>query len=278
MTALLALLLALQQAPTPAPAAARPAQPAQPAGAPPAVPAPAAPRRAAPASVTLQVKVTNRSGAPLQGAKVIAEGPVSRDGETDATGSVSFRGVSNGTYRVRAEHEQSIALEKELVIRAGAPTSLEFALSAAPPAAPPPEPAPAPAPEPAPATPAAAAGDPRVLSIIDLAERSLSGRDAVKLVPVGCSGLDTTQLMVVRETLNAPANPSLDQMLYVVAGEATLSLGGRDQGIASGWFALVPRGMAHTLTRRGRNPAILLSVAGGQPCATGAANTSSARR
>ena len=47
-------------------------------------------------------------------------------------------------------------------------------------------------------------------------------------------------------------------MLYVVAGEAMLSLGGHEQPISSGWFALVPRGMAHTLTKRGRNPAIVL--------------------
>jgi mannose-6-phosphate isomerase-like protein (cupin superfamily) len=106
-----------------------------------------------------------------------------------------------------------------------------------------------------------------VLSIADLAERSLSGRDPVKLVPVACSGLDTTQMMVLRESLNAPANPNVDQMLYVVAGEAMLSLGGHEQPISSGWFALVPRGMAHTLTKRGRNPAIVLTTAGGQPCA-----------
>jgi len=29
---------------------------------------------------------------------------------------------------------------------------------------------------------------------------------------------------------------------------------------------MVPRGTALTLTRRGRNPAIILSTVGGQPC------------
>jgi len=56
-------------------------------------------------------------------------------------------------------------------------------------------------------------------------------------------------------------------MLYVVAGEATLTLAGRDQTISSGWYAVVPRGMSHTLTRRGKNPTIILTIAGGQPCA-----------
>jgi hypothetical protein len=258
MTALLALVLALQQPAAP-PAAPRPAQPAAP-----SAPAPA--RRPAPSSVTLQIKVTDRSGSPLQGARVTADGPVSRDGATDASGTLQFRGVGNGTYRIRAEREESITLEKEVVIRGGSPSSVEFALAAAPPP-PPPPPAPAPPPPPAPAGPAAAAGEARVLSIIDLAERSLTGRDPIRRVPVGCSGLDNTQLLVVRESLDAPAQPSLDQMLYVVAGEATLSMAGRDQTIASGWFAIVPRGTSHTLERRGRNPAIVLAIAGGQPCA-----------
>ncbi len=77
--------------------------------------------------------------------------------------------------------------------------------------------------------------------------------------------------MVVRETTKGTANPSMDQMLYVVAGEATLTLGGRDSTISSGWYAVVPRGTAHSLTRRGKNPAIILSIAGGMPCASASA-------
>jgi mannose-6-phosphate isomerase-like protein (cupin superfamily) len=46
-----------------------------------------------------------------------------------------------------------------------------------------------------------------------------------------------------------------------------LNIGGKEQVITSGWFGLVPRGTPHSVTRRGRNPAILLSIAGGQPCA-----------
>jgi quercetin dioxygenase-like cupin family protein len=61
-------------------------------------------------------------------------------------------------------------------------------------------------------------------------------------------------------------------MLYVVAGEATLTLAGRDHQIASGWFSIVPRGTAHALKRRGRNPAILLSVLGGEACGPAAAS------
>jgi mannose-6-phosphate isomerase-like protein (cupin superfamily) len=199
---------------------------------------------------------------------VTAEGPVTRDGVTDAAGQALLRTVSNGTYRIRASGDKFITLEKEVVVRTGAAAApVEMTLSAAPP---PPAPPPAPEPEPKPAPTLTAsdakAGESRVVSIADLAERSLNGRDPVKRVPVACSGLDTTEMIVLRETLNVQPYPNADVMLYVVAGEALLSLGGRDQTITSGWYAMVPRGAAHVLTKRGRNPAIILSTVGGQPC------------
>jgi len=272
MTVVLALLLALQ---APAPAAPRPATPAT-AGAPAQPATPAAPDAAAPqrrpapaAAITLTVHVTNRAGAPAREVAVTAEGPVSRDGVTDAAGQVLLRTVTNGTYRIRASGEKFITLEKEVVVRSGAVAApVEMTLSAAPPPpAPPPPPEPAPKPAPAPAAASdAKPGESKILSIADLAERSLNGRDPIKRVPVACSGLDTTEMIVLRETLNVQANANADVMLYVVAGEATLSLGGKDQMITSGWYAMVPRGTAHVLTRRGRNPAIVLSTIGGQPC------------
>jgi mannose-6-phosphate isomerase-like protein (cupin superfamily) len=216
----------------------------------------------------VQVHVTDRTGAPAAGVQVTAEGPVSREGVTDASGQVQFRTMSSGTYRIRATHERFVTLEKEAAIRPGASVPpIEMALSAAAPPPAPPEPPPAPTPPPsATNVPAAKAGESRVVSIADLAERSLSGRDPVKTVPVACSGLDTTQMIVLRETLQTPAKADVDQMLYVVAGEAALSMGGRDQTITSGWYAMVPRGTALTLTKRGRNPAIVLVTTGGQPC------------
>jgi mannose-6-phosphate isomerase-like protein (cupin superfamily) len=219
----------------------------------------------------MQVRVTDRAGAPAADVAVTAEGPVSRDGVTDATGQVQFKTVSNGTYRLRASGAKFITLEKEVTVRAGATISpIEFALSAAPPPpAPPPAPAatPTPAPPVAPAAPTSAkAGESRVLSIADLAERSLGGRDPIKLVPVACSGLDRTQMIVLRDTRATAANAGQDEMLYVVAGEATLSIDGREQPISSGYYAMVPRGTTHSITRRGRNPVIILSTVGGQPC------------
>jgi len=260
MTALLALLLALQQA------AAAPAQtPA------PSAPAPAAPvRRPAPTSSTVQVRVTDRTGAPASDVQVTAEGPVSRDGVTDAAGQVQFRTMGNGTYRMRASGDRFVALEKEVVVRAGAAAAaVEFALSVAPS---PPATAAAPEPPPAPVQPAATVevkpGDLRILSIVEMWEKTPNPKEPSRLYPIACSGLDNTEMLVVRENFAAPADASVDRMLYVVGGEATLTVNGRDQIVTNGWYAVIPRGTAHAWTRRGRNPVVILSTTGGRPCAT----------
>ncbi len=262
MTAALALLLALQQAP------AAPAQ--TPAPAAPAAPAPAAPvRRPAPTSSTVQVRVTDRTGAPAQGVQVTAEGPVSREGVTDPAGQVQFRTMGNGTYRMRASGERFITLEKEVAVRAGAAAApVEFALSVAP--APAATPAAAEPPPPAPvqtATPEVKPGDLRILSIVEMWEKTPNPKEPSRLYPIGCSGLDKAEMLVVRENFAAPADASVDRMLYVVGGEATLTVNGRDQIVTNGWYAMIPRGTAHAWTRRGRNPVVILSTTGGQPCA-----------
>jgi len=259
MSALLFVLMAsMQQAPAVPPAAA-----------------PAAPRRTvAPApTATIQVRVTDRSGSPAAGVQVSAEGPSSRNGETDARGMVALQTVTPGTYRMRASGDGFITLEKEVPVRAGTTAPpVEFALSAAPPPPKAPEPPPPPPPAPAPAatfTPSVMPGQPRVLSVLDLAEKSLGGRDAVRRVPIGCSGLSNAELLVVRENTQFPARADTDATLYLVAGEATLQLAGKDQDIMPGWFSIVPRGTSHALARKGRNPAILLSVLSGPECQSG---------
>ena len=110
-----------------------------------------------------------------------------------------------------------------------------------------------------------------MLSIPDLAERSLGGKDPVRTMTIGCSGDSRAQLFVIRESIMASATADADEMLYLVAGEATLTVGAKQQAIVPGWFSLVPRGTAHTIARRGKNPAIVLSVVAGQPCGQPAA-------
>jgi mannose-6-phosphate isomerase-like protein (cupin superfamily) len=105
-----------------------------------------------------------------------------------------------------------------------------------------------------------------VISIPDLAEGQLIGREPSKESLIGCSGATVARLVQVREPLSRQARPDRDEMLYVVAGEATLQLGAASHVVTSGWFSIVPRGVEYTLTRRGRNPVVLLSIDSGQPC------------
>jgi mannose-6-phosphate isomerase-like protein (cupin superfamily) len=274
MTIALLVLLAFQQpAQTPAQPPARPPAttqtPAQP-GTTATTPAP--PRRVVPSTATLEVKVVDRSGRPIGEAHVVVQGATSREDRSDKTGTVTLKTVAPGNYRVRAEGEGYVALEKEIAVKgAVAPQQVLLSLSAAP-IAPPPEPKKEPPPPPPPPPPAPVAttgtpGEPRILSIPDLAEHSLSGRDPLKVFPIGCSGASLSRLIVLREAIPTGTNKDADEMLYLVAGEATLTLGSaKEQAITPGWFTIVPRGTSYAIGRKGRNPAILLSTVSGRPC------------
>lgn len=253
------LLLTLQQPPTPAPA--------------PPSPAPAQPRRPAAASqarVTLEVSVVTESGQPRAGVLVTAQGPIYRSGRSDDAGRLTLSGLPVGTYRLRAEGEEVITLEKEVTVKPGAPTLVDFSLTAAPPPPEAPPPPPPPPPPPAPSLADLPPGDPRTAFLPELAEKSLGGRDRVRTVPLGCSGVNRSDLLIVRETTGPSSRPDVDQTFYLIAGEGTLTLAGKDQPLTPGWFGLVPRGSTYTLARKGRNPAVLLAVTAGVPCSAAA--------
>lgn len=243
LTLLVALLAAPQAATAPAPPAQRSV------------------RRAPVTSTDVEIRVTDRTGAPAPGVRIIADGPSSREGESDAEGAVTLRTLTFGTYRFHAEGEGFVALEKEVAIRTERTPAIEFALSRAP------EKKDAIEKTPAAEAPAVTPGKPLIVSLLDVAEDALAGKDAVRTVAVGCSGLSRAQLLVVRDSLEGASRQDADDMLYMIAGEASIALAGRTQTVSSGHFSVVPRGTAHTITRRGRNPAILLSIVGGVPCA-----------
>jgi mannose-6-phosphate isomerase-like protein (cupin superfamily) len=71
---------------------------------------------------------------------------------------------------------------------------------------------------------------------------------------------------MTRENVAMHTHADADEMLYVVAGEATLTVADKDQPVQAGWFSVVPRGMSHSLTRRGRNALLVLSVRSGPAC------------
>ena len=246
--------------------------PAQPA---PAQPAPAAPRprprAAAPSTATavLTITVTDASGSPLADVKVSAIGPLEREGVTTAAGQVRLLGIRAGTYRVRFERDGFHTFEKEVSWRAGTPAPVaEATLTAAPP---PPAPPPAPA---APAAPAAPtfvpdlpSGKPSTMSLLDYIERNfISSKEPQKESLIGCSAGAQSWLWQIREPWQGRKHEAAEAMLYVVGGDGTLRLDGRDVQVAAGSFAVVPRATDYGFTRRGRNPLIILATLSGPPC------------
>lgn len=246
--------------------AAQTPAPAQPAPAPPR-PRPAA---ASTATAVLTVSVSDVSGAPIPDVKVTAKGPLDREGVTTPAGQVRLMGIRAGTYRLHFEKEGYISFEKEVTWRAGTAAPVTDAtLTPAPAPPPPPPPAPEPAKPAAPAfVPDLPAGKPSTISLLDYIERNfISNKEPQKESLVGCSAGAQSWLWQVRDPWQGRKHDNAELMLYVVGGDGTLSLDGREMTVAAGSFAVVPRGTDYGFTRRGRNPLILLATLSGPPCA-----------
>lgn len=248
--------------------AARPAGPQTPPAAqtPAPKPRPSAQRSTA-ARLTLTVQITDNVGKVLGDADVIAVGPVDRQGTTDEEGSITFRNMAAGTYRLRFQHEGSITLERDVTLQAGRTTTrITAALNPEPerPAAPP---APTPA-APAPPPPAVNA-QPMTVSIPDFVEKNYVGSQPMMRSPLGCTSSSTTTLVQLRDPLTEHSHADADETLYVVAGDGTHRVNGRDSSLTAGTYSLVPRGTAHAITRKGSRPLIFLSILSGPPCTAG---------
>ena len=90
----------------------------------------------------------------------------------------------------------------------------------------------------------------------------LGRNDPQKETVVGQTAATTARVIQVRDPIKDRAHGDADEMLYVIAGEGVLRAKGRDQTLTAGSLAVIPRGVAYSLERRGRNPLIALSIAG----------------
>jgi mannose-6-phosphate isomerase-like protein (cupin superfamily) len=209
----------------------------------------------------MTVTVTNLEGRTLPGVWVKASGPVDREASTDESGMVVFRNMGAGTYRLRFEHDEFVTFEREVVMAARA-LPVTVALNAAPPK-PPPPPVTPPTPPP-PALPPS--GPPTFVSIPDFVERNFVGNAPSLTSLVGCAPSASSNLLQLRDPLAPHSHADSDEMLYVVAGEGTHKISGRDVPLSAGVFAVVPRGTPHSIVRRGSRPIIVLSILSGEPC------------
>jgi mannose-6-phosphate isomerase-like protein (cupin superfamily) len=254
---------ASQTAPAPAPESKPPqTKPPQPQG---------TTGRATPRALGLAVEVTDRTGNPLSNVQVALAGPVERSGETADDGTVAFRALRAGTYRLRFEHEGFTPFEREVVITRSGRADLSVALT---PAEAEEEKAPEPAadtPAPTPPPPAPTViAEPRTLSLLDFLDKNMvRSSEPMRTSILGCAQGGTAQLVQVRDPLQNELHGDVDELVYVIAGEGTLTLDGKDTRVSAGYFAIVPRGTPHQVVRQGRNPLIFMSVLAGAPCTEG---------
>jgi mannose-6-phosphate isomerase-like protein (cupin superfamily) len=212
----------------------------------------------------MAITVTDTRGGTLQGVQVEVLGASDRTGETNASGQVNFPGMQAGTYRVRFSGDAVITFEREIAVRAGQIASVDVSLNPAPPRAEPPPPLP----PPAPAAPSVGpAGKPQTLPIVDLIEQDLiRNNEPRRDTLIACSG--NTRITLVQLNQDQPERlyDGAEVTYYVVAGEGSVRVDGRDSALGPSSFVSLPRGSAHSLTRRGRRPLIVFVTLSGVPC------------
>jgi mannose-6-phosphate isomerase-like protein (cupin superfamily) len=253
-----------------APATPAPQKPAPTTGAPttqtPArtTPAPRRPAQTAAGRAGMAITVTNQQGATIGGVAVMLMGPTERNGETNSSGQINFPGLQVGTYRLRFSGDSVTAFEKEVVVRAGQVADVDVSLSPAP------EPkvimAPAPAPPPAAAAATGPKGQPMTYAIGDLLEKEYVGKQPRRETLLSCSGNERAAMIQLNDPMPERLYENADAIYYVLGGEGTLMLNGKETKLGLNGFASVPRGTSHSFIRRGSRLLVLLSVISGEPC------------
>jgi len=230
--------------------------------APPPTPTPRSTAKPSPAKpLTVTIQVTDAAGAPLADTTVTTTaGVVSREGVTAPDGSLQWINMRPGTYRLRFAREGAITVERELILRAGEPATVDVALNPAPPKAPEPV-------APPPSATLGPPGEPRITPVpLFLEKNFIGGREGRKDSLLGCTETGTATLHQLRDTWQAHTHDTAEEWIYVVAGEGTLRIGTAEQKLQAGTFSLVPHTLSHSLIPQGRNPLIVISVLSGPQC------------
>lgn len=214
-------------------------------------------RRATTGPVTLAIVVSDPAGAPVGDVKVTLDGPVQRTATTEA-GRIAFENLPSGTYHLRFEREGFETLARDVTARGAKPIDVKVTLVPAPkPVALPPPPAP----EPAPVAP-----KPVVLDMPALIEKNYVGRAGSKTSPLACAAGGTATLIQINQPLADQAHADADEFVYVIAGQGSARLAGREEPLRAGVFMLIPRGVVHTIAPSGRSPLVMLSTRAGEKC------------
>ncbi len=236
---------------------------------PPPQTAPAA-RRPAPAPASrsgIAITVTDARGLSIPGVRITIAGPSDRNGETDGSGQANFVGMQPGTYRARFDGDKVVSFEREVVVRAGQPTGVDVTLNLAPP---PPEAPPLSAPvaeQPPPSSaPVGPIGQPGITSILEVLDKQFIGKAPRRDTLLACSGNTRTMLIQLNDPLPERLYEAADAEYYVVGGEGTARIAGREMPLVTSSAVSIPRGTRHSFAKKGNRPLILLAVLGGEPC------------
>src|SRR5204862_7634725 len=190
----------------------------------------------------------------VSGAQVAAHGAGERAGATSADGTITLQNMPAGTYRCRISRDGFITLEKEVTVKAAARGTAEASLSVAP-ATPAPTPTPMPTPVEKPSAPMGPPGELKMMNIAAIGDQmyqTLKDTSPTADRALGCSGVLSSMIVASRDNIAAHRHADADEIIYVMGGDATLTINDKEQVITAGWFGLVPRGASHTVASRGR--------------------------
>jgi mannose-6-phosphate isomerase-like protein (cupin superfamily) len=233
----------------------------------PAAPGAAQPARRAPAAARggMAITVTDPNGATIPAVNVTIVGASDRSGTTNDSGQINFTGMQAGTYRLRFTGEAVMAFEREVALRANQVVDVDITLYPAPPpkvvtveAESSPETAAPPVTGPI--------GQPQTLSIVDLLEQEFVGRQPRRETLLSCSGDLRTTMIQLNDPQPERLYDNSEATYYVLAGEGTLRLDGRETKLQTNGFVSVPRGALHSFVRSGNRPFVLLATLSGTPC------------
>lgn len=212
----------------------------------------------------MAITATSPQGATLPGVRVSISGPTERSDQTDASGQLTLPSLLTGTYRVRFEGEKVTAFEKEVTVQTGKVTEVDVMLN------------PAPEPKvvvaPAPQSPASAApsvgpkGQPLTLGVESVLEKEFVKDQPRRESLLACSGNERTTMIQLNKAMPERLYEDADAVYYVLGGEGTLQLNGKNTQLALNDFVSVPRGTSHSFTNKGRRALVLLAVLSGEPC------------
>ena len=109
-------------------------------------------------------------------------------------------------------------------------------------------------------------GQPGITSVVDILDKQFIGKAPRRDTLLACSGNTRTMLIQLNDPLPERLYDAADAEYYVVGGEGTARIAGREMPLVTTSAVSIPRGTRHSFAKKGNRPLILLSVLGGEPC------------